>query len=168
MSALTGSPAWQALSAHSVQLENVHMRDLFERDPERASRFSARLDGLLLDYSKNRITEETVGLLLDLARQQDVAGWRDHMFSGDRINTTENRAVLHTALRNRSNRPVMVDGRDVMPDVNRVLAQMGRFSQAVCDGAWTGHDGRQITDVVNIGIGGSDLGPYMACEALKP
>lgn len=168
MSALTDSPAWQALSAHRARMENVHMRDLFERDPERASRFSARLDGFLLDYSKNRITEETLGLLLDLARQQDVAGWRDRMFSGEKINTTENRAVLHTALRNRSNRPVMVDGRDVMPEVNRVLAQMGRFSQAVRDGAWTGYDGGQIKDVVNIGIGGSDLGPYMACEALKP
>jgi glucose-6-phosphate isomerase len=168
MSALTESPAWQALASHRDQLEGVRMRDLFERDPERATRFSARLDGLLLDYSKNRITQETVGLLLDLARQQDVAGWRDRMFAGEKINTTEDRAVLHTALRNRSNRPVMVGGRDVMPDVNGVLAQMGRFSQAVRDGAWTGHDGRQITDVVNIGIGGSDLGPYMTCEALKP
>ena len=172
MSALTDSPAWQALAAHRSRMEGVLMRDLFARDPDRFSRFSARLDGpgggVTLDYSKNRITEETMGLLLDLARQQDVAGWRDRMFAGERINATEDRAVLHTALRNRSDRPVPVDGRDVMPEVNAVLARMGRFAQAVRDGAWTGHDGSQMTDVVNIGIGGSDLGPYMACEALKP
>ncbi|WP_037459860.1 glucose-6-phosphate isomerase [Skermanella stibiiresistens] len=168
MSVLTDSSAWQALAAHRSRIDGVHTRDLFARDSDRFSRFSARLGDLTLDYSKNGITEETVGLLLDLARQLDVAGWRDRMFSGERINTTEDRAVLHTALRNRSNRPVIVDGKDVMPEINAVLARMGRFARAVRDGAWTGHDGSQMTDVVNIGIGGSDLGPYMACEALKP
>src|SRR4051794_41475715 len=118
MSALTGSPAWQALASHRNRLEGVRMRDLFERDPERATRFSARLDGLLLDYSKNRITQETISLLLDLARQQDVAGLRDPMFAGGKINTTEDRAGPHTALRHRSNRPVMAVGGAVLPDVN--------------------------------------------------
>src|SRR3954451_20552545 len=145
MSALTGSPAWQALASHRDRLEGVRMRDLFERDPERATRFSARLDGLLLDYSKNRITQETISLLLDLARQQDVAGWRGRMFAGRKINTTEDRAALRTALPNRSNRPVRGDGRDVMPGVNGVRVQMGRFSQAVRDGACAAHDGRQST-----------------------
>ena len=107
-------------------------------------------------------------MLLDLARRQDVEGWRDRMFAGEKINTTENRAVLHTALRNRSDRPVMVDGADVMPDVRGVLERMAGFARAVRDGTWKGHDGRRITDVVNIGIGGSDLGPYMVTEALKP
>jgi glucose-6-phosphate isomerase len=168
MSALTSSPIWQALAAHAADMRGMSLRELFDRDPQRFERFSLRLDDFLLDYSKNRISEQTLGLLFDLARQRDLDGWRDRMFAGDRINITENRAVLHTALRNRSNRPVEADGRDVMPDVNRVLAHMGRFASAVRDGAWTGHDGRQITDVVNIGIGGSDLGPYMACEALRP
>ena len=136
--------------------------------PTAFARFSLRLDDLLLDYSKNRITDETLRLLLDLARQADVAGWRDRMFAGDRINTTEQRAVLHTALRNRSNRPVAVDGKDVMPAVNAVLAQMRDFSGRVRDGAWRGHAGQTITDVVNLGIGGSDLGPLMVCEALRP
>jgi glucose-6-phosphate isomerase len=168
MSALTGSAAWQALGRHAGVMAPVHLRDLFADDPERFARFSLREGDLLLDYSKNRITEETLRLLLDLARQADVAGWRDRMFAGDRINTTEQRAVLHTALRNRSNRPVAVDGSEVMPAVNAVLAQIEDFSGRVRDGAWRGHAGQTITDVVNLGIGGSDLGPLMVCEALKP
>ena len=168
MSALTQSAAWAALSAHRAAMAGVQMRDLFAGDPGRFSRFSLEAAGLLFDYSKNRITDETIKLLLDLARQQDVEGWRDRMFAGEKINTTENRAVLHTALRNRSNRPVLVNGKDVMPDVNGVLARMGRFVEAVRDGAWTGYTGQPITDVVNIGIGGSDLGPVMATEALSP
>jgi glucose-6-phosphate isomerase len=168
MSALTGSAAWQALGRHAGVMAPVHLRDLFADDPERFARFSLREGDLLLDYSKNRITEETLRLLLDLARQADVAGWRDRMFAGDRINTTEQRAVLHTALRNRSNRPVAVDGSDVMPAVNAVLAQIEDFSGRVREGVWRGHAGQTITDVVNLGIGGSDLGPLMVCEALKP
>ncbi len=168
MSALTESPAWTALVRHREGMEAVHMRDLFAADPERFSRFSLEACGLLFDYSKNRITEHTMGLLFDLARQREVEGWRDRMFAGERINTTENRAVLHTALRNRSDRPVMVDGRDVMPEVRRVLHRMERFTKAVREGAWLGYTGQPITDVVNIGIGGSDLGPLMASEALSP
>ncbi|HYD66919.1 glucose-6-phosphate isomerase [Azospirillum sp.] len=168
MSALTQSPAWQALSTHRTAMDGIHMRDLFAADAGRFERFSLEACGLLFDYSKNRITEDTVRLLLDLARQQDVEGWRDRMFAGERINTTEDRAVLHTALRNRSKRPVTVDGKDVMPDVTGVLKRMGRFVKAVREGAWTGYTGEQITDIVNIGIGGSDLGPVMATEALTP
>lgn len=159
---------WRALAAHAEAMRDVHMRDLFAQDPERFQRFSLRLGEFLLDYSKNRITEETMRLLLDLARARDIEGWRARMFSGERINTTENRAVLHVALRNRANRPIIVDGKDVMPEVNRVLAQMRAFSEAVRSGSWRGHTGEAVTDVVNIGIGGSDLGPVMVCEALRP
>ena len=132
------------------------------------SRGSRRAGDLLLDYSKNRVTEETIGLLLDLAREGELEAWRARMFAGDRINSTENRAVLHVALRNRSNRPIVVDGRDVMADVNAVLARMREFSEQVRGGAWRGHTGEAVSDVVNIGIGGSDLGPLMVCEALRP
>lgn len=168
MSALTQSDAWQALQAHHQVMSRVHMRDLFDKDPQRFKKFSLQFDDLLLDYSKNIITEETLSLLLDLARQGKVSDWIGRMFSGDRINITENRAVLHIALRNRSNRPILVDGEDVMPSVNRVLTQMRSFSEAVRSGQWRGYSGRSISDVVNIGIGGSDLGPVMVTEALKP
>jgi len=168
MPTLTETPAWQALAAHHVEIAGTSMRDLFDRDPERFGRFSLEVDGILLDYSKNRITEHTLALLVGLAREADLERWREAMFTGEKINGTENRAVLHTALRNRSNDPVRVDGEDVMPAVGAVLDQMRRFSDAVRSGAWTGHTGRRITDVVNIGIGGSDLGPVMVSEALKP
>ncbi len=168
MSALTRSPAWDALTRHREEVADLRMRDLFAADPGRFDRFSLEACGLLFDCSKNRITDETLSLLLDLARQQKVEEWRDRMFAGDRINTTEDRAVLHTALRNRSGRPVLVDGRDVMPEVNAVLRRMERFVKQVREGAWTGYSGQQITDVVNIGIGGSDLGPVMVTEALTP
>ena len=168
MSDLTRSPAWQALTDHWHEIRDLHLRELFAADPDRAERFSLRHEDLLLDYSKNRITAETLGLLLDLAREADVEGWRERMFAGERINFTEHRPVLHVALRNRSNTPILVDGEDVMPRVNAVLARMRRFTEAVHGGEWTGWTGRRITDVVNIGIGGSDLGPRMACEALKP
>ncbi|HEX8139175.1 MAG TPA: glucose-6-phosphate isomerase [Pyrinomonadaceae bacterium] len=161
-------PAWQALAAHQEAIAPLHMRDLFAQDPERFGRFSLRVDDILLDYSKNRITEETVRLLLDLAEQAELKTWIERMFTGEKINSTERRAVLHTALRNRSNRPVFVDGRDVMPDVNGVLSHMRQFTEAVRSGAWKGYTGRAITDIVNIGIGGSDLGPVMVTEALKP
>ncbi|MFZ3017628.1 MAG: glucose-6-phosphate isomerase [Gallionella sp.] len=167
MSKLTQSPAWQALKAHHPTVAPLSMRQMFLDDPARFERFSVRFDGLLFDYSKNRITAETVGLLLDLAAQAELPAWIERMFDGDKINATEHRAALHTALRNRSERPVLVDGRDVMPDVRRVLDHMRRFADAVRGGEHRGHTGKQITDIVNIGIGGSDLGPLMACGALE-
>jgi glucose-6-phosphate isomerase len=168
MSVLTTSPAWQALEAHAATLRDVHLRELFARDPERFAKLSLRLDDLLLDCSKHRVTDDTLRLLLDLARQAEVEAWRDRMLGGEKINTTENRAVLHTALRNRSGRPVLVDGADVMPGVVAVLEKMRAFTGQVRDGAWRGATGHAITDIVNLGIGGSDLGPLMVCEALKP
>jgi len=144
------------------------MRDLFATDTQRFDKFSLSYGDILLDYSKNRITDQTLALLLQLARDCEVENWRERMFSGEKINFTEDRAVLHTALRNRSNKPVFVDGEDVMPGVNRVLAQMRDFTERVRNGVWKGYSGKTITDVVNIGIGGSDLGPFMVCGALKP
>ncbi len=168
MSDLTRSQPWQALKAHQETLSSTHLRDLFAADPKRFDAFSLEACGLLLDYSKNRITAETLALLTGLARHAGIEGWRDKMFAGDKINFTEGRAVLHTALRNRSGRPVMADGADVMPEVRRVLGKMREFSERVRSGEWKGHTGKPITDVVNIGIGGSDLGPAMACLALAP
>src|SRR5690606_29562627 len=165
---LTRSPAWTALARHQERMANVHMRDLFAKDPGRFARFSLSLGDLLLDYSKNRITEETMDLLLALARQQDVEGLRDRMFAGEAINVTEHRPVLHVALRNQSARPFLVEGRDVMPDVREALAHMRSFSESVRGGSWTGYTGKRITDAVNIGIGGSDLGPVMVTEARRP
>jgi glucose-6-phosphate isomerase len=146
----------------------VHMRHLFEQDPERFDRFSLHLNDLLFDYSKNRITDETMALLLELAEWAKLDEAIEAMFTGQKINVTEDRAALHVALRNRSNRPIYVDGRDVMPQVNAVLAQMRSFSERVRSGDWRGYTGQRITDVVNIGIGGSDLGPKMVATALKP
>ncbi len=168
MSALIQSPAWQALLRHHADVRGVHLRDLFAADPARFDRFSIEVGPLLLDYSKHRVTHETMKLLFDLARQARVLEWRDKMMSGDKINRTEDRAVLHVALRNRSNRPILVDGKDVMPEVNAVLAKMRAFTEAVRGGQWRGHTGSRITDIVNIGIGGSDLGPTMVSMALKP
>jgi len=165
---LTESTIWHQLETHAHACAGLHMRDLFAADPHRFSAFSLQLDDLLFDFSKNRITRETLSLLFELARFADVEQKREQMFCGEKINLTEQRAVLHVALRNRSNRPMLVDGQDVMPDVNRVLAQMGRFVEKVRSGAWTGSTGKPIRDIVNIGIGGSDLGPLMVCEALKP
>ena len=168
MSTLTQSPAWRALDAHQKALAGRHMRDLFKEDPQRFEKFSVAFEDVFLDYSKNRVTDETLKLLLDLARQADLRGWIDRMFTGQRINTTEDRAVLHVALRNRADRPIQVDGKDVMPDVHRVLKKMRGFAERVRSGEWKGYTGKRITDLVNIGIGGSDLGPVMATEALKP
>lgn len=161
-------PAWHALKEHQRKMAEVHMRDLFAQEPQRFERFSLRLGDILLDYSKNIVTEETMALLVDLAHQANVTDKIEAMFAGEKYNNTENRAVLHIALRNRSNLPIKVDGVDVMPEVNRVLAHMRSFSEEVRSGAWKGYTGKAITDVVNIGIGGSDLGPKMVCEALKP
>lgn len=168
MSTLTETPAWQALVAHYDEMAPRHMRDLFKEDPQRFEKFSISFKDILLDYSKNRITDETMRLLFELARAAKLQEWTERMFNGEKINITEDRAVLHVALRNRSNRPIMVDGVDVMPEVNKVLAHIREFTEAVRNGQWTGYTGKQITDVVNIGIGGSDLGPVMATEALKP
>jgi glucose-6-phosphate isomerase len=168
MSQLTDSPAWKALARHHASMREVHMRTLFEKDPSRWSRFSLSLGDLFVDYSKHRITDETMKLLFDLGSQAKVGEWRDRMFRGEKINGTENRAVLHTALRNRSGKPVLVDGQDVMPEVLAVLTKIRGFTEAVRGGAWKGHTGKRITDIVNIGIGGSDLGPVMATEALRP
>ena len=168
MSDLTQSPAWQALTEHFPTMSERHMRDLFAEDAQRFEKFSLRFNDMLVDYSKNRITEETLTLLLALTEQAGLRGAIDNMFAGVKINVTEQRAVLHTALRNRSNRPVMVDGEDVMPGVNAVLERMRVFSNAVRNGDWKGYSGKAITDIVNIGIGGSDLGPVMVTEALKP
>jgi glucose-6-phosphate isomerase len=167
MTALTSEPAWKALEAHVKPMAGRHLRDLFRSEPDRFRRFSAGLDDLLVDLSKQRWEAETLRLLLDLARGADLESWRARIFAGEKINNTEHRAVLHTALRNRANRPVTVDGKDVMPDVNAVLAQMRDFAGRVRGGEWRGHTGETITDIVNIGIGGSDLGPLMVCEALK-
>jgi glucose-6-phosphate isomerase len=168
MSTLVQSPAWQALAQHHKEVAGQHMRELFASDPRRFQKFSIRWNDLLVDYSKNRMTEKTMSLLFDLARQADVKGWTEKMFRGEKINVTEQRAVLHIALRNRSNRPIVVDGEDVMPAVNKVLAHMRAFSESVRTGEWKGYTGKAITDIVNIGIGGSDLGPVMVTEALKP
>ncbi|TLS65990.1 glucose-6-phosphate isomerase [Mariprofundus erugo] len=168
MSELTQTESWKQLAQHADEMKQVHMRNLFAEQPDRFETFSAHFNDMLVDYSKNIISEKTMALLMKLARERDVPGWVERMFHGERINNTEDRAVLHTALRNRSNRPVMVDGRDVMPDVNRVLNQMREFTEAVRSGAWLGSTGKPITDIVNIGIGGSDLGPVMVTEALTP
>jgi glucose-6-phosphate isomerase len=168
MGALTSSSAWRNLQQHFGTQKEVQMRELFEADPQRFKKFSLEFEGVLLDFSKNRVTGETMKLLYALAKDRDVAGWTRKMFSGEKINITENRAVLHIALRNRSNRPIVVDGKDVMPEVNRVLQHMDEFSEAVRSGTWKGYTGKAITDFVNIGIGGSDLGPVMVTEALKP
>jgi glucose-6-phosphate isomerase len=164
----TQTPAWQALVAHQKEIAKLHVRDLFAADPERFPRFSVRLGDLLFDFSKNRITETTLGLLLQLARESRLQERIEAMFHGARINVTENRAVLHVALRNRSNRPILLDGEDVMPEINRVLAKMRGFTEAVRSGRWKGFTGKSIRDVVNIGIGGSDLGPKMVVKALTP
>lgn len=168
MATLHKLPVWQKLSQHQQNIASLHMRDLFAQDAKRFDKFSLKFADILFDYSKHRITDETLPMLFQLAREAKIEEWRDKMFAGEKINITENRAVLHTALRNRANTPVMVDGRDVMPDVNAVLTQMREFSDKVRNGSWNGYTGKRITDIVNVGIGGSDLGPVMVCDALKP
>ena len=165
---LKSYPEWKALQAHFKQVEGLHLRQLFAEDPERAGRFSVEACDLFLDYSKNRVTAETMRLLLALAEAVDLKQAIEDLFAGKKINETENRAVLHVALRNRANTPIKVDGEDVMPAVNAVLDRMAAFSNKVRSGEWTGFTGKRIRNVVNIGIGGSDLGPVMAYEALKP
>ncbi|MGE5401072.1 MAG: glucose-6-phosphate isomerase [Ignavibacteriales bacterium] len=168
MSKLTDSQPWKKLEEHYKKVSGLHMRNLFAEDPGRFNKFSLEFEGILLDYSKNRITDETMRLLFELAEFAGLRQWINKMFEGEKINNTENRAVLHTALRNRSDRPVYSDGREVMTEVRSVLAHMRQFSEAVRKGEWLGYTGKPIADVVNIGIGGSDLGPVMVTEALKP
>ncbi len=168
MTTLTNSPAWQALQSHQKEIAQTHLRDLFNQDSDRFKKFSLKLDDILFDYSKNRITEQTIQHLLTLIEQAELSKMIEAMFTGKKINNTENRAVLHTALRNRANTAVFVDGEDVMPNINAVLTKMRQFSEAVRSGQWVGHTGKAITDVVNIGIGGSDLGPKMVVKALQP
>ncbi|MDP2903926.1 MAG: glucose-6-phosphate isomerase [Methylovulum sp.] len=168
MSSLTTSKAWSALQDHFQHIQNHSLRDAFEQDPQRHNKYSISFNDILFDYSKNRITDETMPLLIALANQAGLTAKINAMFSGEIINTTEHRAVLHTALRNRSDKPVYIDGQDVMPDVNRVLAKMRTFCAAVRSGEWKGYTGKAITDVVNIGIGGSGLGPKMVSTALTP
>eukprot|EP00545_Synedropsis_sp_CCMP1620_P000400 CAMPEP_0119009922 /NCGR_PEP_ID=MMETSP1176-20130426/4677_1 /TAXON_ID=265551 /ORGANISM="Synedropsis recta cf, Strain CCMP1620" /LENGTH=553 /DNA_ID=CAMNT_0006962507 /DNA_START=66 /DNA_END=1727 /DNA_ORIENTATION=+ len=165
---VSSTPAYKALQAHFEATKDVLMKDQFAADPDRFNKFSLKFEDILLDYSKNRISEETMDLLYKLAEQQDVMGVAKKMFSGEKINTTEGRAVLHVALRNQSNTPIIVDGEDVMPAVNATLARIKSFTESVRGGDWKGHTGKSIDTIVNIGIGGSDLGPVMVCEALKP
>jgi len=164
----TALPAYSQLQEHYDQLKDRHMRDLFAEDSNRFTTFTRQFEDILLDFSKNRITQQTLDLLLQLADQAGLADAISRMFSGDKINRTEDRAVLHVALRNRSNTPIMVDGEDVMPAINDVLDRMKTFTERVRSGEWKGYTGETITDIVNIGIGGSDLGPVMVTEALKP
>ena len=163
----TETQAYDYLIDHFVDITEIHLKELFETDKDRFKKYSVLFNDIFLDYSKNRINDKTIALLMQLAKECDLDGAIKAMFSGEVINETENRAVLHTALRNRANTPVLVDGKDVMPDVNEVLAKMKKFSEAIISGRWKGYTGKAITAVVNIGIGGSDLGPVMVTEALK-
>ena len=168
MTSLRRLPAWQHLEEHFEAIRNTHMRELFERDDARFEKFSLKQSGILLDYSKNRITEETRTLLVELAQQSGLRESIDALFTGARVNTTEHRPALHTALRNFGQEPVRVDGEDVMPAIHQQLEKMRTFVNRIYNGEWRGYNGQAITDVVNIGIGGSDLGPVMVTEALKP
>ncbi len=168
MSDLTRSPAWQALSDHQRQISQRSMRSMFEQDANRFQRFSLKFEGLLFDYSKNLINEETVQLLLDLAKQAKLSDWIESQFSGEKINVSEKRAALHTALRSPSTGEVNVDGKNIIPEVHRVLRHMRRYVEAIRSGERLGHTGKRLQHIINIGIGGSSLGPKMVCEALKP
>ncbi|MBW2488032.1 MAG: glucose-6-phosphate isomerase [Deltaproteobacteria bacterium] len=164
----TTTKSWQNLRRHYEKIKDLHMRDLFAEDPRRFEKMSIHFNNMIVDYSKNRITEETLKLLITLAEECELGNAIESLFTGRRINETEDRAVLHTALRNRDNTPVVIDGRDVMPEVNRVLNQMQDFSGRIISGDWQGYTGKKISDIVNIGIGGSDLGPLMVTETLRP
>ena len=168
MAEITKTSEWLSLEEHFKKIKNIHMKDLFENDIQRFENNHILFDDFLFDYSKNRITEETKKLLISLAKSADIENWRKRLFSGEKINFTENRSALHIALRNRSNKPIMVDGEDVMPLVNDELSKIRKLSEDVRNGSWKGFSGKKITSIVNIGIGGSDLGPSMVCEALKP
>ncbi len=164
---LTQRPAWKALTAHHKKIAGKHLRELFAQDPKRAEKFTASAAGLFLDYSKNRVTSETLKLLIQLAEESGLKARIEAMFTGEKINITENRAVLHVALRAPKGATILVDGKNVVPEVHAVLDKMAKFADRVRSGAWKGHTGKRIRNVINIGIGGSDLGPVMAYEALK-
>ena len=164
---LTESPSWHALQAHYEKIKDIHLRQLFADDPSRGERLAAEAAGLYLDYSKNRVTDETVRLLVQLAKERGVADRRDAMFRGEKINITEGRAVLHVALRAPRGTQIKVDGVDVVPEVHAVLDKMAAFSDRVRSGEWKGHTGKGIKNVINVGIGGSYLGPEMAYDALR-
>ncbi len=168
MASLTATPAWAALQNHYDEIRNQSLVESFKNDPKRHEKFSLTLNDILFDYSKNRINDDTLPLLINLAKQAQLEAKINAMFSGEKINITEHRAVLHTALRNRSNTPVFVDNVDVMPQINASLKKMREFCQRVRSGEWKGYTGKSITDIVNIGIGGSDLGPKMVTAALHP
>lgn len=168
MPGAVGTDAWKALEAHYGKMKTAQMKDMFAGDPERFKKFSLMFETILLDYSKNIVNAETMDLLAKMCAAADIKGEAAKMFAGEKINTTEGRAVLHVALRNRANTPIMVDGKDVMPEVNAVLDKLKPFVEKVRSGEWKGHTGKSITHVVNLGIGGSDLGPVMITEALKP
>ncbi len=168
MSQINQSSIWQSLNQHKKDIESISLREMFASDPNRFNRFHIQLNDLLLDYSKHRISEETMNLLMKLAREADIEGWRDRMFSGEKINSTEHRAVLHTALRYQGQKAIISEGEDVMPRVRHVLKKMATFTEGVRSGQWRGFSGKAITSIINIGIGGSDLGPAMVCHALKP
>jgi len=163
----TDTPAYDYLLDHFIEMTEIHLKTLFEKDENRFKKFSVAFNDIYLDYSKNRVNDTTIALLVQLAKECDLEGAIKALFNGDKINETEDRAVLHTALRNRSNSPIFFEGKDVMPDINEVLQKMKKFSEAIISGSWKGYTGKTITDVVNIGIGGSDLGPVMVTEALK-
>ncbi|NBW53632.1 MAG: glucose-6-phosphate isomerase, partial [Betaproteobacteria bacterium] len=167
MSQINQSLIWQSLNQHKKDIESISLREMFKSNPNRFNQFHIQFNDLLLDYSKHRITKETINLLVKLAKEADVEGWRSRMFAGEKINTTEHRAVLHTALRNQNHSPIMSDGEDVMPKIKSVLKKMRSFSEEVRSGQWKGFTGKAITSVINIGIGGSDLGPAMVCQALR-
>jgi glucose-6-phosphate isomerase len=164
----TQTSAFKKLKAHHRTISKKHLKELFAEDKNRFKKFSVRFNDILLDYSKNNINRRTLGYLTDLAKECQLSDAIEQMFTGEKINQTENRSVLHVALRNRSNSPILVDGKDVMPDINEVLVKMKGFSEKVISGTWKGYTNKAITDIVNIGIGGSDLGPVMVTEALKP
>src|ERR1043166_2871660 len=165
--ALTKRPAWKALIEHHQRIRNVHLRELFAEDPQRGERMTAEAAGLYLDYSKNRVTDQTLQLLFSLAAESGFGARIDAMFRGEKINITEDRAVLHVALRAPRDASIIVDGKNVVPQVHAVLDKMANFCNRVRSGEWKGHTGKRIRNVINIGIGGSDLGPVMAYEALK-
>ncbi|MFY9937289.1 MAG: glucose-6-phosphate isomerase, partial [Silvibacterium sp.] len=164
---LTKLAAWKALEEHFKKISKQHLRDLFANDPDRGTRLTAEAEGIYLDYSKHRITDETLKLLLQLAEESGLKAHLEAMFSGEKINITEKRAVLHVALRAPKGEKIVVDGEDVVPAVHEVLDRMAAFSERIRSGEWKGHTGKPIKNVINIGIGGSDLGPVMAYEALR-
>ena len=167
MTSINKSSSWKALNSHFKKMKSIHMRDLFIKENNRFNKYHIQYEDFLVDFSKNRITDETLNLLTNLAKEAKLEDWRDRLFSGDKINFTENRSALHIALRNKSQKAILLDGKDIMPNVKKVLRQMKIFSSDIRSGKFKGYTGKKIKSVINIGIGGSDLGPAMICEALK-